>query len=222
VILVCDINDQLYDNVSFTGWHTGFPDAPVSLLPETCRELPFEEDSLFFLGEFSPPADKICPRSVLRRVLEKAESMGLRALAGYEYEFFVFDETRETIREKNYQNLQPLAPGNFGYSMLRNGVDAEVYQQILSLAEEMDFPLEGLHEETGPGVLEAAINYDHAMQAADKAALFKSFVKVLAQREGLLATFMAKWSAEFTGQSGNIQISLTDSPWKRLILRCTN
>ena len=50
VVLGWDCQDQLYDNVQYTGWHTGYPDAPVRLLPETCRPLPFEDDGLFFLG----------------------------------------------------------------------------------------------------------------------------------------------------------------------------
>ena len=58
----------------------------------------------------------------------------------------------------------------------------------------MRMPIEGLHTETGPGVLEAALHYCEALEAADRAALFKTFTKVLAQRRGLMATFMAKWS----------------------------
>ena len=46
----------------------------------------------------------------------------------------------------------------------------------------MRFPLEGLHTETGPGVLEAAIAVDRTLEAADKGALFKTMLKVLAQR----------------------------------------
>src|SRR6201987_4698787 len=29
VVLGWDSNDQLYDNVTFTGWHTAYPDAPA-------------------------------------------------------------------------------------------------------------------------------------------------------------------------------------------------
>ncbi|NOX76657.1 MAG: glutamine synthetase [Gammaproteobacteria bacterium] len=208
VVLGWDSNDQLYDNAKYTGWHTGYPDAPVRILPESCREIPFEPDTLFFLAEFSAPAEKICPRGVLRRVIAKAETMGFSAHVGFEYEFFVFNETRESIREKRYHDLKTLAPGNFGYSMLRNCVDSNIYQNILDLSESMDFPIEGLHEETGPGVLEAALCVDSALNAADKAALFKTFTKVLAQKQGLLATFMAKWSPDWPGQSGHIHISL--------------
>jgi glutamine synthetase len=74
----------------------------------------------------------------------------------------------------------------------------------------MRCPVEGLHEETGPGVLEAAISVDQALAAADKAALFKTFTKILAQRNDMMATFMAKWSPDWPGQSGHIHLSLKD------------
>ena len=53
VVVGWDSNDQLYDNVQVTGWHTGYPDAHVRLIPESCRTLPEEGDGLFFLGELS-------------------------------------------------------------------------------------------------------------------------------------------------------------------------
>ena len=56
--------------------------------------------------------------------------------------------------------------------------------------------------------------YDNALAAADKAALFKTFAKVHAQRQGLMATFMAKWSKDWPGQSGHIHLSLRDSAGK--------
>ena len=210
VVLGWDSNDQLYDNVKFTGWHTGYPDAPVRILPESCRPLPFEDNGLFFLCEFAPPADALCPRAVLRRVIERGRKLGFEAYAGLEYEFFVFDETPDTIRHKNYRDLRPIAPGFFGYSVIRNSVHSEFYRTLLATAEAMDFPFEGLHEETGPGVLEAAIKVDRAEAAADKAALFKTFCKIVAQRHGKMATFMAKWSRDWPGQSGHTHISLKD------------
>jgi glutamine synthetase len=208
VVLGWDCQDQLYDNVQFTGWHTGYPDAPVRILPESCRPLPFEDDSLLFLSEFAPPADQVCPRGILRRVLERARGMGFEPYAGFEYEVFFFNETPQSVRQKHYRDLQPMAPGWFGYSVIRNSVGAEFYRQMLALCDTMDFGIEGLHEETGPGVIEAAIAYDGALAAADKAALFKTFIKVLAQRNALMATFMAKWSRDWPGQSGHIHLSL--------------
>lgn len=208
VVLGWDSNDQQYDNITFTGWHTAFPDAPVRLLPETCRALPFEGNMLLFLGEFTGHAESVCPRATLRRVLERAATMGYGVSAAAEYEFFVFNETPASVREKGYRGLQNLTPGMFGYSVLRSSVHAELYQALLQLSEDMRMPIEGLHTETGPGVIEAALHYTEALEAADRAALFKTFVKVLAQRRGLMATFMAKWSQQLPGQSGHLHVSL--------------
>jgi glutamine synthetase len=208
VVLGWDVKDQLYDNVTYTGWHTGYPDAPVRILPESCREISFEDGMLLFLGEFADEAETVCPRAALRRVIQRGKEMGFDAFAALEYEFFLFDETPVTAREKNFTNLKPLTPGWFGYSMIRNSSHAELYHEILTMCNAMDFPLEGIHTETGPGVLEAAITVDDALSAADKGALFKTFMKVLAQRHDLMATFMAKWSNDYPGQSGHIHLSL--------------
>jgi len=72
VVLGWDINDQLYDNVTYTGWHTGYPDANVRILPETCREIATEPGNLMFLCEFVDKAAEICPRGILQRVLARA------------------------------------------------------------------------------------------------------------------------------------------------------
>ncbi len=106
--------------------------------------------------------------------------------------------------------MDSITPGNFGYSVIRNSVHSEFYQDLLNLCIEMDMPIEGLHTETGPGVLEAALVHDDVLAAADKAALFKTFTKILAQRNGWIATFMAKWSPKWPGSSGHLHLSLRD------------
>src|SRR5687767_3024056 len=166
VVLGWDSNDQLYDNATYTGWHTAYPDAPVRVVPETCRQIPFENDTLFFLSEFAPPAEAICPRGILRKMVEKARVMGFETYGAVEYEFFLFEETAHSVRQKNYRDLKPISPGFFGYSVLRNSVFAEFYHELLELSEKMDFSIEGLHTETGAGVLEAAITVDKAVAAA--------------------------------------------------------
>src|SRR5712675_663868 len=208
VILGWDSNDQLYDNTTFTGWHTAYPDAAVRVLPATQRDIPFEPKTALYLGEFAGRAESVCPRGTLRRVLERAASLGYGVNAAAEFEFFVFEETPETVREKGYRQLKTMTPGAFGYSVLRSSVHSDLYHELLDLGQTMRFPIEGLHTETGPGVLEAALTYCEALEAADRAALFKTFAKVLAQRHGLMATFMAKWSNSVPGQSGHLHISL--------------
>ncbi len=209
VVLGWDVNDQLYDNTTLTGWHKGYGDAAVRLLPETCREIPFEDGMLLVLGEFAGPHEAICPRGALRRVLARAEAAGFAVNAACEYEFLVLDEPVDAARGRQYRDLRPMGRDNFGYSVLRNSVNTEFYRGLLEMCEAMDIPIEGLHEETGPGALEAAIGVDGALAAADKAALFKTFTKVLAQRQGRAASFMAKWDAGKPGQGGHVHLSLT-------------
>ena len=124
VVLGWDSNDRLYDNVSYTGWHTGYPDAPVRIVASSCRCLPFEGEMLLFIVEFDGEAEKLCPRGLLRRTIARASDMGLNVSAAFEYEFFMFNETPESVRAKNYRNLTPMTPGAFGYSILRNSVHA--------------------------------------------------------------------------------------------------
>ena len=208
VVLGWDLNDQLYDNVAFTGWHTAYPDAAVRVLPATARDIPFEPRTALFLCEFAGRAETVCPRAVLRRVTERGRARGYAISAAVEFEFFMFAETPDSVREKGYRGLRPMTPGFFGYSVLRNSVHADLYQELLDLGQAMRFPIEGLHTETGPGVIEAALAHCEAVEAADRAALFKTFAKVLAQRRGLMATFMAKWSNLYPGQSGHLHVSL--------------
>ncbi len=208
MVLGTDTSDNLLDNISYTGWHKGYPDSHLRIIPESCRNIPMEGNMLFFLSEFVGDGAQVSSRSTLGRIIEKAEQMGFDPYSAIEYEFFLFNETPDSVREKGYRNLNTFTHDNFSYSVLRNTVHADLYHQIMDMSEQMDFPLEGIHTETGPGVLEVALAVDHAEAAADKAALFKTFMKVLAQKNNLMATFMAKWDSDVSGQSGHIHISL--------------
>ncbi len=213
-VLGWDIDDQLYDNATFTGWHTAFPDALFRLDLSTERRLKDENNVPFFIGEFvqndGESLHSICPRSRLKQVLTMAESMGYSVKMALEYEFFIFDETSHSVREKNYQDLVPLTPGNFGYSVLRTNTHSELFNEFMDFCIDHDFALEGLHCETGPGVWEGAIAVDNCLEACDKATLFKTFTKSFFQKRGLIATFMAKWSMDYPGQSGHCHQSLFD------------
>ena len=112
----------------------------------------------------------------------------------------IVETITKLFRDKDFKNLDNFTPGMFGYSILRSSVHSDLYQEILSMCLSMDMHLEGLHTETGPGVIEAAITVDDALLSADKAILFKTFMKVLAQRNNLMANFMAKWSENYPGK----------------------
>lgn len=212
VIFGWDITDTLYDNAKFTGWHTGYPDAPCRIDTDTCRMIPWEPGTAFFLLDFGRPDGgvlDIAPRQVLKNVLARAAERGYTAHFSAEYEFFIFRETARSLREKRFSDLTPLTPGMFGYSILRASENADLVIGLLEALAGFDVPLEGLHTETGPGVYEAAITVTEGIAAGDRAALFKTAVKEILARHGLTPTFMAKWNASLAGSSGHLHQSLS-------------
>ena len=213
VVLGWDSNDVTYDNAKFTGWHTGFPDAMVRLDLNTHRNIPWDDDVPFFLGDVidakgNPLGE--CPRQTLKRVLKKAEKMGMLPLCGMEYEWFNFRETPQSFAAKNYTHPEPISPGMFGYSLIRMGQNQPFFKAVMEEMPKFGIPIEGLHTETGPGVFEAAILYSEALEAADRAILFKLAAKEIGMRFGIMPSFMAKWSQHYPGCSGHIHQSLSD------------
>src|SRR2546428_8899704 len=149
----------------------------------------------------------VSPRGVLQKVEQKARAMGFSVKCASEYEFFLFKETPESVRAKGYAGLSPLSPGMFGYSWLRASENAPLVHDLQDKLAAFDVELEGFHTETGPGVYEAAIRYDGLMRAADKAALFKTAVKEICARHGVMPCFMAKWNKELPGCSSHLHES---------------
>ncbi|MCX6110026.1 MAG: glutamine synthetase family protein [Proteobacteria bacterium] len=214
VVFGWDSADQAYDHVDYTGWHTGYPDAKVNLDLSTFRRVPWDQQVPFFLGDFVDDQDRplaICPRQLLKKVLARAEVGGMFAKVGVEFEWFNFRETPLTLSQKSHLHPEPLTPGMFGYSLLRSGFEREYFNALYDEMREFHVPIEGLHTETGPGVYEVAIAATDALEAADRAVLFKSGAKEIANRFGFTASFMARWNNQLQGCSGHIHQSLRNT-----------
>jgi glutamine synthetase len=213
VVFGWDSADQCYDNTQVTGWQHGFPDALARLDPSTARRVPWDGNVPFFLGEFIN-ADgtpyPVCPRQVLKRVLARADKLGFAPMCGIEYEWFNFTETPQTWAAKKGVDPETITPGMFGYSLLRMADQRGFFNALMDEMLAFGVPIEGLHTETGPGVYEVAIQFSEALEAADRAILFKTGAKEIGKRFGVMPSFMAKWSAQYPGCSGHIHQSLSD------------
>jgi glutamine synthetase len=213
VVFGWDMADVSYDNGHFTGWHSGFPDANARIDLDTFRKIPWENDTPFFLGELISNEGQnkdVCPRGLLKTIKDRATEMGFVPFISQEFEWFNFEETPQSVESKNFQNLQPLTPGMFGYSILRSTLRNDFFTDIFENCKNFNIPLEGLHTETGPGVYEAAIRFGEVIESADRAVLFKSTVKELAYKKGIMATFMAKINENLPGCGGHIHQSIWD------------
>lgn len=213
VVLGWDMTDTCYDNTAVTGWQHGFPDALARLDLDTARHVPWDDGIPFFLGEFvnaDGSAHAVCPRQTLKRVLKRAEKMGFSVMTGMEFEWFNFLETPQSWAAKKGVNPEPLTPGMFGYSLLRMVRNREFFKALMDEMLAFDIPVEGLHTETGPGVLEVAIGFSEALVQADRAILFKTGTKEIGARFGIMPSFMAKPHQGLPGCSGHIHQSLSD------------
>jgi glutamine synthetase len=214
VIFGWDINDTLYDNSQLTGWHTGYPDTLAKLDPSTFRVLPSEPGTAHLLADFwqdERTPHPACPRNLLKNVTARARAAGYAPHFSCEFEYWVFRESPQSLREKGFRDLSALSPGMFGYSWVREGQHADFIEDVLEQMAGYDIDIEAMHTETGPGVYEAAIRHTDPLRAADMAALFKTTMKVLCARHGCSVTFMAKWNPSLPGSSGHIHQSLFDA-----------
>lgn len=143
------------------------------------------------------------PRNVLKRVLQRAQSMGYDSFnVGPEAEFFLFqtdDEGKPTTKtndEASYFDLGPLDHGE------------RTRRKICMALEQMGFEIEASHHENAAGQHEIDFKYADALRAADNIMTFKLAVKLLAQQDGLHATFMPKPIYGVAGSGMHTNMSL--------------
>ncbi|KAI8871163.1 glutamine synthetase/guanido kinase [Ramicandelaber brevisporus] len=216
VVFGWDMHDLCYNHPTAIA-ESGYADFVAKPDISTMRRIPWEENKTpLFLLDFYDPASNgqkrlsVCPRGLLKTVVEKFEERGIEAMCGLEYEFFNFAETPSSLAEKQGHDIKQLTPGMFGYSMLRPALNQQFFDGIYSNCRAIGAHIEGLHTETGPGVYEAALKYTNALEMADRAQLFKLTAKQVGLKNGVIASFMAKPNEKLPGCSGHIHFSLRD------------
>ncbi len=217
VVFGWDSSDVAYDNVKVTGWHSGYPDAQASIDLSTLREIPWDDHIPFFLADFRSDENvaEVCPRTLLQKVIDKVSEAGFVAYCAQEFEWFNLQDNSDQLHKEGFNKTIPLSNGMFGYSVLRASQNNAFFNDLYDLLGDFGVPLEGIHTETGPGVYEAAITYSEAMEAADRAVLFKAGTKEIGHRHGVLPTFMAKFHESLPGCSGHVHQSLWSADKKK-------
>ncbi len=149
-----------------------------------------------------------CPRTVLKRAVEKTRAMGFEMMAGPEAEFFLFylDEEGEPIPvTHDAGSYFDLGPVDLGEAARRD---------IVLVLEAMGFEVEAAHHEVAPGQHEIDFKYGEAVATADAIVTFRDVVKRVAHQHGLHATFMPKPMAGMNGSGMHTHQSLFDSEGK--------
>jgi glutamine synthetase len=146
---------------------------------------------------------EVSPRSVLKRCIQEAETQGLVPKMAAELEFCLF---RRPDAGGNPGPLQPASSRSTTYGLAGGGSEG-VLSAIRRHAGDFGIPIECTSLEIGAGQCEINLCYSEVLLAADRAFLYKHAVKELADRHGLVASFMAKPTPSY-GSSCHLHQSL--------------
>lgn len=184
--------------------------------PASIRPYPFEPRAAALVADYTGPQAELMPRRVLARQIARAQAAGHEAVAAFEFEFIVLEETAETLRNKGFTDLAPFAADNRCWSGLTAATQADFVAELEALLRSADIDLYALGVELGPGCFEATLRHKAAMRAADDAAFFRMFTKAFCRRRDLTASFMPLLGAGYPGIGGHVSLSLRDTAGRNL------
>lgn len=184
----------------------GLPDLITRIVPETIRPIPWEPGVAIVVADaFEPNGDisPVAPRSVLKAVLAQFVKLQLVPVVGPELEFYLIKRTQagwERILNKTGRVYTTGAH-----------VDPDgVFLNMMRMIDKLSIGAFAGNHEFSPSQYEINLWHDEALSAADRTFLFKTGVKDIAAKDGILASFMGKpWNDE--GGSGfHLHFSVTD------------
>src|SRR6266566_2772922 len=180
---------------------TGFPDIVLVPDPSTFRILPWADstgwmlcDTYFSNGEPMP----LDGRGLMRRMLNQLGDAGFDYLAGIEVEYYIVKVDSDHLTPENAGFTPPPPPVSVwerGYQYLsevRLDSVAGTLEAIRDGLAAVGLPPRSMEDEWGPGQMEFSFSPIGGLAAADAVVLFRSAVKQICQRRGLLATFMCR------------------------------
>ncbi len=180
---------------------TGFPDVILVPDPGTFRVLPWADRTGWMLCDvyFSSGAPMpLDGRGLMRRALSELAGTGYDFLAGIEVEYYIVKLDSDRIMPEN-AGFTPAPPPvsvfERGYQYLSEVRLDSVTATLEAVRDGLDavgLPPRSMEDEWGPGQMEFSFSPIGGLAAADAVVLFRSAVKQVCQRRGLLATFMCR------------------------------
>ena len=143
------------------------------------------------------------PRAILRRVQDQAAEMGFKYNTGPELEFFLFKPHADG-------SLLPLQPhDSASYFDAPSDRAAGLRRQMASTLAPFGIQVETMHHEIASGQHELDLHYANALTTADNIVTFRVALKVIAQMNGLYASFIPKPIKGMAGSGMHVHQSLT-------------
>ncbi|CAI7976140.1 glutamine synthetase [Frankia sp. Hr75.2] len=205
-----DVEMETGPGYAYDPWEGGFGD--LRLVPDlsTLGHAPWHPESAIVIADAvwpdGTPVD-VAPRTVLRRQLDRLAALGLRALAGTELEFLVFEEAYRKAARRDYARLTPASSYNVDYALAGTERMDDLVRSIRRAMAAAGAPVESARAEVHPGQYEIVFRYDEALRTCDRHALYKTTAKKIAGAAGRALTFMAKYD-QGEGNSCHVHLSL--------------
>ncbi|MBL9175177.1 MAG: glutamine synthetase [Verrucomicrobiales bacterium] len=210
-LLTVNLEMDPLDGFAVANWESGFGDFEMRPDPDTIRILPWQAASALVICDLHrPDGARVpeAPRSVLRRQLERLESLGFTCQCASELEFYLFNQTYTSAHAAGYRDLAPSSDYRIDYHLMQPTRDEPLMRAIRNGMTAARVPVESSKGEWSRGQHE--INFTHAepLPMADMHVLFKQGVKEIAEQHGKAVTFMAKYAPSEAGNSCHIHLSL--------------
>jgi glutamine synthetase len=211
-LLACDMDMDPVPGYRFTSWERGYGDFRCVPDLKTLRRASWLERSALVLCDvFQEDADElvhVAPRTILKRQIERAAEMGVRAFGGSELELFILRETYESAQRKGFDNLETFGWYVEDYHTLQGFKSEGLVGAIRRHMESSGVPVEFSKGEWGPGQHEINLQYADFVEMADRHVIYKQAAKEIAFQQGLAVTFMAKLGEQYAGNSMHLHSSL--------------
>jgi glutamine synthetase len=150
----------------------------------------------------------LCPRNLLRRMVDRLGSLGFTAKVAVEIEATVFEESIHEARARGYRDLTPLG-GNAGtaYHLAKSSDWVAYMEAVAARLDEVGIEWEAWSDEDAAGQIELNLAPGDPISVADAWARTRQIMREVAFDRGHAVTFMAKPTAGY-GQASHINLSL--------------
>ncbi len=219
-LLTVDMEMEPVPGYEAASWDLGYGDLALRPDLRTLRRIPWLPATALVMCDCCDHhgADLAhAPRSILKKQTEKASAMGFLAKTASELEFYVFDETFDSAREKRYEQLKTTGWYIEDYHIFQTTKEEPLMRAIRNGLDAAGIPVEFSKGEWGPGQAEINIRYAEAVEMGDRHAIYKNAVKEIAFLQGKAVTFMAKFRNDLAGSSSHIHSSLWDASTGRTL-----
>ncbi|HIK57297.1 MAG TPA: glutamine synthetase [Synechococcales cyanobacterium M55_K2018_004] len=219
-LLACDMEMDPIPGYQFTSWATGYGD--FRLVPDltTLRVASWLDKTAIVLcdvvNEEEDSPVSIAPRNILKRQVAIAQSLGYQAMGASELELYLFKDSFETARQKNYHDLEPIGSYIEDYHIFQGTKEEFIIGAIRKHLNHSGIPVEFSKGEWGPGQQEINLRYADFLEMSDRHTLYKHLAKEVAWQNNVAVTFMAKWDERYAGSSMHLHASLWDLEGKPL------